>query len=87
MGQPRLGALESIDLRCLLVDPEKGVMNLSTFHMHAKSKSGSPRGVLQRMFYETRALASILPLPRFDSFYLNGHEKSKMKQLIGERRV
>ena len=32
MGQPRLGSLESIDLRGLSVDPEKLVMNLNTFH-------------------------------------------------------
>ena len=32
MGQPRLGALESIDLRDLSVDPKKVVMNLNTFH-------------------------------------------------------
>jgi len=32
MGQPRFGALESIDLRGLSVDPEKVVMNLNTFH-------------------------------------------------------
>ncbi|MFC1815548.1 methylenetetrahydrofolate reductase [Thermodesulfobacteriota bacterium] len=32
MGQPRLGALESIDLRGLSVYPEKLVMNLNTFH-------------------------------------------------------
>jgi len=32
MGQPRLGALESIDLRDLPVDSEKVVMNLNTFH-------------------------------------------------------
>jgi methylenetetrahydrofolate reductase (NADPH) len=32
MGQPRLGALESIDLRDLTVDSEKVVMNLNTFH-------------------------------------------------------
>ena len=32
MGQPRLGALESIDLRDLSVDPAKVVMNLNTFH-------------------------------------------------------
>ena len=32
MGQPRLGALESIRLRNLSVDPEKVVMNLNTFH-------------------------------------------------------
>ena len=32
MGQPRLGALESIDLRNLPVDPKKIVMNLNTFH-------------------------------------------------------
>jgi len=32
MGQPRLGALESIDLSGLSVDPEKIVMNLNTFH-------------------------------------------------------
>ena len=29
MGQPRLGALESINLRGLSVDPEKVVMNLN----------------------------------------------------------
>jgi hypothetical protein len=32
MGQPRLGALESIHLRDLSVDPAKVVMNLNTFH-------------------------------------------------------
>jgi len=32
MGQPRLGALESIDLSGLSVDPKKIVMNLNTFH-------------------------------------------------------
>ena len=32
MGQPRLGALESIDLCGLSVDSEKIVMNLNTFH-------------------------------------------------------
>ena len=32
MGQPRLGALESIYLRDLSVDPEKVLMNLNTFH-------------------------------------------------------
>jgi len=32
MGQQRLGALESMDLRDLAVDSEKVVMNLNTFH-------------------------------------------------------
>ena len=32
MGQPRLGALESIQLKGLSVDPAKVVMNLNTFH-------------------------------------------------------
>jgi methylenetetrahydrofolate reductase (NADPH) len=32
MGQPRLSALESFDLRDLSVDAEKVVMNLNTFH-------------------------------------------------------
>ena len=32
MGVPRLGELESINLRGLSVDPEKTVMNLNTFH-------------------------------------------------------
>jgi len=32
MGVPRLGALESLNLRGLSVDPEKTVMNLNTFH-------------------------------------------------------
>jgi methylenetetrahydrofolate reductase (NADPH) len=32
MGQPRLGALESFDLRGLSVDSNKVVMNLNTFH-------------------------------------------------------
>ena len=36
MGQPRFGALESIDRRGLSIDPEKLVMNLNTFH--AKSE-------------------------------------------------
>lgn len=32
MGQPRLGALESIERRGLFIDPNKVVMNLNTFH-------------------------------------------------------
>ena len=32
MGQPRLGALESFDLRDISIEPEKVVMNLNTFH-------------------------------------------------------
>lgn len=32
MGQPRFGALESIDIRGLSIDTEKLVMNLNTFH-------------------------------------------------------
>ena len=32
MGQPRMGALESIASRGLALDPEKVVMNLNTFH-------------------------------------------------------
>lgn len=32
MGQPRLGALESFELRNLSVDSDKVVMNLNTFH-------------------------------------------------------
>lgn len=32
MGQPRLGALESMDCMRLPIDPEKVVMNLNTFH-------------------------------------------------------
>lgn len=32
MGQPRLGALESIEMRGLPVNPEKLIMNLNTFH-------------------------------------------------------
>jgi methylenetetrahydrofolate reductase (NADPH) len=32
MGQPRLGALESIALMGLSIDPERVIMNLNTFH-------------------------------------------------------
>lgn len=32
MGQPRLGALESFDLRDISVDPDRVMMNLNTFH-------------------------------------------------------
>ena len=32
MGQPRLSALESIELRALSIYPEKLIMNLNTFH-------------------------------------------------------
>lgn len=32
MGQPRVGALESIESRMLTFHPEKGVVNLNTFH-------------------------------------------------------
>ena len=43
MGQPRLGALESINLRGLSVDPEKLIMNLNTFHTKSELD-----GLLQR---------------------------------------
>jgi methylenetetrahydrofolate reductase (NADPH) len=43
MGQPRLTALESIDLKCISVDPEKIVMNLNTFH-----KKDELDGLLQK---------------------------------------
>jgi 5,10-methylenetetrahydrofolate reductase len=43
MGQPRLGALESIDLKGLSVDPEKLIMNLNTFHTKSELD-----GLLQR---------------------------------------
>jgi len=36
MGQPRMGALESIDLMGLPIDPEKVIMNLNTFHTKAE---------------------------------------------------
>lgn len=36
MGQPRMGALESIDLMSLPIDPEKVIMNLNTFHTKAE---------------------------------------------------
>ena len=36
MGQPRLGALESFELRDLSVDSEKVVMNLNTFHTRSE---------------------------------------------------
>jgi len=32
MGQPRMGALESIDLADLPIDPDKVIINLNTFH-------------------------------------------------------
>jgi 5,10-methylenetetrahydrofolate reductase len=32
MGQPRFGALESIDIKGLSINPEKVVMNLNAFH-------------------------------------------------------
>ena len=32
MGQPRMGALESIGLKRLQIDPNRIVMNLNTFH-------------------------------------------------------
>jgi len=32
MGQPRMGALESMALRSLPIDPKKVIMNLNTFH-------------------------------------------------------
>jgi len=53
MGQPRLGALESIDLKGLSVDPEKTVMNLNTFHKKAEldlllDKAAKTKLTLQR---------------------------------------
>ena len=43
MGQPRLGALESFDLRDLSLDSDKVVMNLNTFH-----KKSELDGMLQK---------------------------------------
>ena len=48
MGQPRLGALESIDLRNLSVDSEKVMINLNTFHTKSELD-----GVLQNAAKQT----------------------------------
>ena len=51
MGQPRLGALECIDLRGLSVDPQKVVMNLNTFHAKNELDALLERAAREKLKY------------------------------------
>ena len=51
MGQPRLGALESFDLRDLSVESEKVVMNLNTFHTKSELDGLLEKAVKENLKY------------------------------------
>jgi len=51
MGRPRFGALESMELRGLIVDSEKVVMNLNTFHTKKELDELLEKAVKVRLKY------------------------------------
>lgn len=75
MGQPRLGALESIDRRGLLVDPEKVVMNLNTFHTKNELGGLLKKGVKANLKYILVVRGDGGPLlPKIDSKSIGGKQ-------------
>jgi len=73
MGQPRLGALESIDLRGLSVDPEKVVMNLNTFHTKSELDGLLQKAVRANLKYILVVRGDGGPLlPKLDSKSIGG---------------
>jgi len=51
MGQPRMGALESIGLKKLSLDPNKVVMNLNTFHTKNELDEILKRATIAKLKY------------------------------------
>ena len=51
MGQPRMGALESIGLKKLPLDPNKVVMNLNTFHTKNELDEILKRATISKLKY------------------------------------
>ena len=73
MGQPRMGALESIDLRGLSVDPEKVVMNLNTFHTKSELDGLLQKGAKANLKYILVVRGDGGPLlPKLDSKSIGG---------------
>jgi len=73
MGQPRLGALESIDRRGLAVDPEKVVMNLNTFHTKSELDGLLEKAAKAKLKYILVVRGDGGPLlPRLDSKSIGG---------------
>jgi methylenetetrahydrofolate reductase (NADPH) len=75
MGQPRFGALESIDIRGLSVDPEKVVMNLNTFHTKAELDGLLKKGAKANLKYILVVRGDGGPLlPKLDSKSIGGKQ-------------
>lgn len=73
MGQPRFGALESINLRGLSVDPEKVVMNLNTFHTKSELDGLLEKAVKANLKYIFVVRGDGGPLlPKLDSKSIGG---------------
>jgi len=73
MGQPRFGALESIDLRGLSFDPEKIVMNLNTFHTKSELDGLLQKAVRANLKYLLVVRGDGGPLlPKLDSKSIRG---------------
>ena len=74
MGQPRLNALESFDLRDLSVDSEKVVMNLNTFHSKSELDGLLQRAAKANLKYILVVRGDGGPLlPKLDSVSIGGH--------------
>jgi methylenetetrahydrofolate reductase (NADPH) len=75
MGQPRLGALESFDLRDLSVDSEKVVMNLNTFHSKSELDGLLQRAAKVNLKYTLVVRGDGGPLlPKLDSKSIGGNK-------------
>ena len=73
MGQPRLGALESIDLTGVSIDPEKVVMNLNTFHTKNELDGMLQKGTKANLKYILVVRGDGGPLlPKLDSKSIGG---------------
>ena len=75
MGQPRLGALESFDLRDLSIDSEKVVMNLNTFHSKSELDGLLQRAAKVNLKYILVVRGDGGPLlPKLDSKSIGGNK-------------
>jgi methylenetetrahydrofolate reductase (NADPH) len=73
MGQPRFGALESIDLKGFSVNPEKVVMNLNTFHTKTELDELLKKGAKANLRYILVVRGDGGPLlPKLDSKSIGG---------------
>jgi 5,10-methylenetetrahydrofolate reductase len=73
MGQPRIGALEAIDLRGLSVVPEKVIMNMNTFHAKSELDELLQRAAKANLKYILVVRGDGGPLlPKIDSKSIGG---------------